>query len=252
MDYWGVAYKRPLEKILVLNPNKTVVIFNKMQGLAWGYWQIPYWENTFLLTKADQNRIDGSRSEQCSDFVITSIAGNTKQYSQNKDFTLIDEIKIDGRLVYGTFQRITPIDEIYPRLKTPIHFSNNATQCFLKKGWSSSSEDWGVWSTSKEATLELSIPKNPIQSLDLNMRAFVNPKLPTQDIIITLNNEKPIQFKLNKFDQNTLKLIIPASAINLGTLKIKFEIPKAESPKSLGISDDDRSLGIGLISATFY
>ena len=83
------------------------------------------------------------------------------------------------------------------------------------------------------------------------MRAFVNPKLPTQDIIITLNNEKPIQFKLNKFDQNTLKLIIPASAINLGTLKIKFEIPKAESPKSLGISDDDRSLGIGLISATF-
>ena len=251
VDYWGVAYKRPLEKILVLNPNKTVVIFNKMQGLAWGYWQIPYWENTFLLTKADQNRIDGTRSEQCSDFVITSIAGNAKQYSQNKDFTLIDQIKIDGRLVYATFQRITPIDEIYPRSKSPIHFSNNATQCFLKKGWSSSSEDWGVWSTSKEATLELSIPKNPIQSLDLNMRAFVSPKLPTQDIIITLNNEKPIQFKLNKFDQNTLKLIIPASAINLGTLKIKFEIPKAESPKSLGISDDDRSLGIGLISATF-
>jgi hypothetical protein len=122
----------------------------------------------------------------------------------------------------------------------------------LKSGWVQSSEDWGVWSLGNEAVLELPIPKNPIRSLNLNLRAFVNPKHPIQDVFITVNNEKQLYFQLNKFDQNFINLAIPESAKEMGTLKVKIEIPKAESPKSLGISEDDRKLGVGLVSATFY
>lgn len=250
VDYWGVAYKRPLEKILKQNPNETVVIFNKMQGLAWGYWQIPYWENTFLLSKTDQNRVDGTRPEQCSDFVITSLAGNAHQYSQRKDFSLFDEIKVDGRLIYATYKRNTPISEIHPKQNVPILFSNNSTQCFLKEGWVHNSEDWGVWSIGNEAILELPIP-TASRDLKFNMRAFVSPKHPSQEVIITVNNEKSLRFTLNKFDQNSINLDIPESTKRQGVLRMKIEIPKAESPKSLGISDDDRTLGVGLVSAVF-
>ena len=250
VDYWGVAYKRPLEKILKESPDETVIIFNKMQGLAWGYWQIPYWENTFLLSKTDQNRIDGTRSEQCSDFVITSLAGNAHQYSQRKDFSLFDEIKVDGKLIYATYKRNTPISEIHPKHKVPIPFSNIATQCFLKQGWVQNPEDWGVWSIGNEAILELPIPENS-RELKVNLRAFVNTKHPNQEILIAIDNEKPLHFSLNKFDGNSINLLIPDSAREKGVLRMKIEIPKAESPKSLGISSDDRILGVGLVSAVF-
>ena len=250
VDYWGVAYKRPLEKILKESPDETVIIFNKMQGLAWGYWQIPYWENTFLLSKTDQNRIDGTRSEQCSDFVITSLAGNAHQYSQRKDFSLFDEIKVDGKLIYATYKRNTPISEIHPKHKVPIPFSSIATQCFLKQGWVQNPEDWGVWSIGNEAILELPIPENS-RELKVNLRAFVNTKHPNQEILIAIDNEKPLHFSLNKFDGNSINLLIPDSAREKGVLRMKIEIPKAESPKSLGISSDDRILGVGLVSAVF-
>lgn len=250
VDYWGVAYKRPLEKILKHHPDQKLIIFNKMQGHAWGYWQIPYWENTFLLSKADQDRIDGTRSEQCSDFVITSLAGNAHQYSQRKDFSLFDEIKVDGKLIYATYKRNTPISEIHPKLNAPISFSNIATQCFLKQGWVQNPEDWGVWSLGNEAIIELPIPSNA-RTLKLNLRAFVNARHPYQDGLIAIDNAKPLHFSLNKFDGNSINLFIPDSAREKGVLRMKIEIPKAESPKSLGISDDERILGVGLVSIVF-
>jgi hypothetical protein len=252
LDYWGVAYKRPLEKILGLHPDQTVVIFNDMNGKqAWGYWQIPYWENTFLLSRADQERIDGKKSEDCSDFVITSLAGNAHQYSKRKDFYLFDEIKVDGKLIYATYKRNTPISEIQPKQNVPIYFSNIATQCFLKQGWVQNPEDWGVWSIKNEATLELPIPQGA-RELKINARAFVNSRHPNQEVFIAINNEKSLRFLLNRFDENSIKLVIPETAKEKGSLKIRIEIPKAESPRSLGISDDDRTLGIGLVSATFH
>lgn len=250
VDYWGVAYKRPLEKILKESSGETVVVFNKMQGLAWGYWQIPYWENTFLLSKTDQNRIDGTRSEQCSDFVITSLAGNAHQYSQRKDFSLFDEIKVDGKLIYATYKRNTPIAEIHPKLNVPIYFSDIATQCFLKQGWVPNPEDWGTWSLGNEAIIELPIPTNA-RTLKLNLRAFVNTRHPKQDGMIVIDNDKPLHFSLNKFDGNSINLFIPDSAREKGVLKMKIEMSKAESPKSLGISDDERILGVGLVSIVF-
>lgn len=252
LDYWGVAYKRPLQKILEKHPDQTVIVFNYMSGQhAWGYWQIPYWENTFLLSKSDQKRIDGTRSEQCSDFVITSLAGNAHQYSQRKDFSLFDEIKVDGKVIYATYKRNTPISEIHPKYNVPIYFSNIATQCFLKKGWVQNPEDWGVWSVGNEAIIELAIPINS-RELKLNLRAFVNAKQPNQEVIIEIDNEKSLHFSLNKFDENSINLLIPDSARKKGVMRMKIDIPKAVSPKSMGISDDDRTLGIGLLSAVFF
>jgi hypothetical protein len=252
LDYWGVAYKSPLQKILNLHPGQTVVIFNDMDGKqAWGYWQIPYWENTFLFNKTDQERIDGKKSEQCSDFVITSIAGNANQYSQRKDFSLFDEIRVDGKLIYATYKRNIPISELQPKQNVAIYFSNIATQCFLKQGWAQYPEDWGVWSIRNETAIELPIPPGSSE-LKINARAFVNPKNPKQEVFITVGNEKPLSILLNKFDGNSINLVIPGSAKETGNLKLKIEIPKAESPRSLGISDDDRTLGIGLVSATFH
>lgn len=250
VDYWGVAYKRPLEKILKHHPDQKVIIFNKMQGLAWGYWQIPYWENTFLLSESDQLRIDGTKSEQCSDFVITSLAGNALQYSQRKDFSLFDEIKVDGKLIYATYRRNEPISNISPILDSPILFSNNATQCFLQKGWIQNSEDWGVWSIGNEAILELPIPSGSNQ-FELNMRAFVTPKNSSQNILVSLDSGSPASFSLKKFDNNQIILPIPKTSKETGVLRIKIELSNAVTPKSLGINDDDRKLGIGLVSGTF-
>lgn len=252
VDYWGVAYRRPLEKILKNNPDQIVTIFNDMKGLAWGLWQIPYWTSVPILDYSDQIRIDGSQTEACSDFVITSQQGNATQYSLKNEFQLIDQLKVDGRVVYATFQRKIPLRvELSPELDKTIYFSNHATQCLLKEGWVSRAEDWGAWSLQKSALLELPIPTPFPVELELNLRAFVNPKHPLQRVLISIENGKPREFILTKFNDNIIRLDLKKSSKEAKLLRIRLELPNAVSPRMLDLGSDDRQLAVGLVSARF-
>jgi hypothetical protein len=56
---------------------------------------------------------------------------------------------------------------------------------------------------------------------------------------------------LDKFEGNSVDVPLPQSVLNEQFFRLQFRLLNPASPKSLGISDDDRQLGIGLISAVF-
>jgi hypothetical protein len=247
VDYWAVAYRPLLEKIVGQDPQGTYSVFP-----VWGIWQVNYFVSTSALPTKDQTRIINDRSENCSDYIITVPIGNRKQYSEKKEFEIFDELKVDGQIIYTTFKRKVPIYEYYsPAIGKPIDFSSGHTQCFLKSGWASNNEDWGVWSTSKEANLSLLMPKDQPKFLALDLRSFVNSKQPSQTVEISINGEPQKKLTLNRFEGNLVKVALPPSAYGKEWIEIGLKIPTATSPKALGIAPDDRALGVGLKSAVF-
>jgi hypothetical protein len=57
---------------------------------------------------------------------------------------------------------------------------------------------------------------------------------------------------LDQFEGNLVDIPLPQAVLGEQFIKIQFKMLNPASPKSLGISDDDRQLGIGLISAVFH
>ena len=247
VDYWAVAYRPLLEKIVGQDPQGTYSIFP-----IWWMWQVNYFVSTSALPDQDRIRIINDRSENCSDYVITILKGNYKQYAEKKEFEVFDELKIDGQMIYTTFKRKVPIYEYYsPAIGKPIDFSSGHTQCFLKSGWSSNNEDWGVWSTSKDAKLSLFMPKDQPKFVTLDLRSFVNNKQPSQTVEISINGQAQKTLTLSRFEGNLVKVAIPPSAYGKEWIEIDLKIPTANSPKALGIAPDDRALGVGLKSVVF-
>jgi len=247
VDYWAVAYRPLLEKVVGQDPQGKYSIFP-----VWGLWQVNYFVSTSVLPPQDQSRIINDRSEDCSDYIITVPIGNRKQYSEKKEFEFFDELKVDGQIIYTTFKRKIPIYEYYsPAIGKPIDFSSGHTKCFLKNGWASNNEDWGIWSVGNDAKLSLFMPKDHPKYLTLDLRGFVNAKQPTQTVEVMIDGQNPKKLTLSRFEGNLIKIPIPASAHGKEWLDIDLKIPNAVSPKALGIAPDDRLLGVGLKSAVF-
>jgi hypothetical protein len=247
VDYWAVAYRPLLEKVVGQDPREQYSIFP-----LWGIWQVNYFVSSMALPPQDRSRIINDRSEDCSDYIITVPVGNRKQYLEKKEFELFDELKVDGQIIYTTFKRKVPIYEYYsPAIGKPVDFSSGHSKCFLSSGWASNNEDWGIWSVGNTSELRLFMPKEKPKYLVLDLRAFVNAKQLSQSVEISVDGQNTQKLTLNRFEGNLVKIPIPTSAYGKEWLTIDFKIPGAISPKALGIAPDDRLLGIGLKSAVF-
>ena len=261
VDYWGVAYREPVLAILNQDPTKKYAIydaysdgpiFDNPKRIHWGYWQLPHGINILNLSLNHRARIIGDRTEACSDYVFTTVMGNRQQYLSNKpEFAVFHELKVDGQIVYTTFKRNVNLYEYYqPALDKSIDFSNRNTQCFLEKDWGQN-ESWGVWSIGPDPQLALFMPSGKPKTLTLDLRAFINPQHPSQEVNISINGVPQKTVTLNKLDNNQIELAIPVSAYGKEWINLGFTLPQAISPKELGMGDDGRKLGIGLKHAVF-
>ena len=256
VDYWGSAYRQPIQKIIAQDTNKTYSIYDGLNDPNsvnnWGSWQLDHLRAVMIFPQADRNRIVSDLSENCSDYIITTTVGNRKQYLNKSEFDLFDDLKIDKQIVYSTFKRKVRIfDEFSPELNKKIEFNDPHVRCFLKSGWGDNVEAWGVWSTGKEAEIDLLMPPERPKELILNIRAFVAKQWPTQDVEISLNGQWVKKVKLSQFETNEVTIPLPPDIPNSKWLKITLKLPTATSPKSLGMGEDNRMLGIGLKSAVF-
>ena len=142
---------------------------------------------------------------------------------------------------------------------------------YLKSGWAMDVENWGTWSNSSNARLELVPPIGVTKSnnLILETRVFVTPKHPDQKIEIWVNGvlnqtlilTKPtntIIINLNKgtnFDK-IVQRVVSCFERSTGlrffqdSIIIDFKFLNPISPKDIGEGGDDRKLSLGLISAT--
>lgn len=105
-------------------------------------------------------------------------------------------------------------------------------------------EDWGRWSQGNECVLHLKID-NTDRDLMLEMDYVIfNEK---QRIQLFVNDTILTEYEENG-DRVVRKIVIPNTYIDNGNLEIKFELPDACSPLSIGKGGDSRILALGFVS----
>jgi hypothetical protein len=128
--------------------------------------------------------------------------------------------------------------------KKLIQFSLNSEGFqILGDGWSSP-EPWGVWTDSKEA--EMYIPctfsNRKIDRLTLTVNSFGE-----QKVKIVVNGQYAKDIYLINSVKKSITVNIPKNDCKNGNNLVLLKIPNSKSPKELGMGEDARSLGVGLI-----
>lgn len=137
-----------------------------------------------------------------------------------------------------------------------IDFSSNGnSRKYLLYGWSVP-EYWGTWSDGNNAWLVLNVSHLPEDDVGLLIkgRAFVTRQLPSQEIDIIVNEQYVATLKYDRQSNDVPRTVkIPKHLVwgHGGQLLVRFNIRSPKSPAELNISDDDRRLGLGLISLEF-
>jgi hypothetical protein len=125
---------------------------------------------------------------------------------------------------------------------------------FLGEGWSKETDTWAHWTDGTHATIRLRKQDGLERGSELQMRigAFVPPQHPRQRVTVSLNGKRIGAIELTDAQvaqgPAAITLPIPADAGSCGEdLLLQLDLPDAESPKSLGLSDDFRRLGIAMV-----
>jgi len=125
---------------------------------------------------------------------------------------------------------------------------NSAT--FKVSGWSDP-EAKHSWTNGVVAVLAVRLPawSKPI-SLKMKLGGLTKtPELPSQPVEVYANDVKIADWNVSELNEYTAP-IPPSITNNQGLLTITLKIPKAASPKSLGISEDVRLLGLACMEVS--
>lgn len=139
-----------------------------------------------------------------------------------------------------------------------------SNQIFLVQGWALP-EPWGTWieghhaelliplpTTTKDATKGTTKNSSPIQELVLNLRPLVNAAHPQLRASYQVNGKAP-QTIVWQWPQGALepvRIAITPDDLAKGYLAITWQIDNPVPPKSIGMGEDTRVLGLGLESMT--
>jgi hypothetical protein len=155
--------------------------------------------------------------------------------------------KIDGFYVYAPSfinpqDNINKLDQIKPVMTEGAPSSTPFALC----GTWSKPESWGTWSDGSLAKIFIPISNQQTKSIAITLQAFVNGKHPEQKIEYTADGQSFKSITLNRFADNQIEIPISASMRADGYALLEFKLLNPVSPKSLGMGDDSRELGIGL------
>lgn len=135
-----------------------------------------------------------------------------------------------------------------------IDFSSTASpKQYLADGWSTP-EPWGVWSQEGAADLNITVdPGCQDLTMVITFHAFVVKTHPEVKIDIHINDRyvDTILFHYSQDYQNWTTLLPANELNNRKSIHILFKIISPKSPMELGLSLDQRKLGIGLRSIRF-
>jgi hypothetical protein len=118
---------------------------------------------------------------------------------------------------------------------------------FLGNGWSGL-ESWGVWSEARRATMVLPLDSETLPAtltMDLTSFHAANSDPLKVEISIEGGDRKELLF-VPEQPQQSVRLELRREDQVDGTITVQFDIDNPRSPASLGISIDERKLGIGL------
>lgn len=124
------------------------------------------------------------------------------------------------------------------------------TDAYLRNGWSWR-EDWGVWSVGPRADILLPLEPGLLgKELTLTFQgvAYVDASHPTQSVQVMANGINIGEWQFEHPDNFLDRTITIPPQVTTGTsgIVLQFVISKPSSPLSLGLSRDNRPLGIGI------
>ena len=116
---------------------------------------------------------------------------------------------------------------------------------FLTSGWSSP-EAGHTWSDKDSAMLTLRVePTSEPLVLRMQLSGLKKaPELPSQPVEVLANGTKIANWEVADEAEHTAQ--IPPEVVRAEPLRLEFKIPKATTPKQLGLGNDERVLGISL------
>jgi hypothetical protein len=169
--------------------------------------------------------------------------------------------RIDGYLVYAPGWKVCKqCREIAPDLQIAalpsvfkvdevIKFGDTSSgRYLLADGWALP-ESWGVWSSAKLASIYFPKPQQGAKTLELNLRAFIAPNHPNQEVSVLLDGKLIGTYSLAKGEGNVLNIPLSSTANNF--YRVDFQMHNPIRPVDLGFNQDQRLLGVALVSARF-
>jgi hypothetical protein len=97
----------------------------------------------------------------------------------------------------------------------------------------------------------LPVPAGNPKMVNLTVMAFVNEKHPKQQGDVYINGTLVKHFELKDFASNLIEVPISPSVQKDEFFKLELKIQSPASPKALGMSEDNRLLGVGLVNLVF-
>ena len=121
---------------------------------------------------------------------------------------------------------------------------------FRISGWSNTEKEI-TWTEGPTAVLKFAgVPATAPHRLKMTLSALTNPpQLPSQPVEVYANGEKIATWEVTGKAEFTA-LIPPRKEGQDGALTIELRMPKAVSPKELGLNTDPRVLGVSVFDLT--
>jgi hypothetical protein len=118
---------------------------------------------------------------------------------------------------------------------------------FLGDGWSGPEQGYR-WTVGEHASLVFELAHDQIRGGTLRL-AMLAAAFRGQNIVVEAN-EEIIERRFIKPAPEEIAFSIPASVVKDDRLRVVFRMPEAVSPKSVGLGDDKRNLGLWLAQFT--
>lgn len=134
--------------------------------------------------------------------------------------------------------------------RTHIDFTSHEADKYLWYGWSIP-EPESRWSSGSNATMMFALNEIKPWKLNIRMAPFIAPeKLSEQRVTIRLNGKMVITLPLRNAELVDYSFQLSANDLRSKNI-LEFHIPGAATPASLGVSEDQRQLGIRIAFVEF-
>jgi glycosyltransferase involved in cell wall biosynthesis len=123
----------------------------------------------------------------------------------------------------------------------------------FREGWGDPAH-WGTWSVEPTATLVFRPLPQPSEPLVLRalVRGFVSPAQPRLEVDVCVGGTRLTTWTFahpSDFSLVERAVTIPVDLLDEGVARLELSMPAVRSPRELGMSQDERRLGIGLARA---
>jgi len=253
VDYWGLSNRAALEYIA--QKDNSPVIRIKSASL---FSNLPL-NVRFLSTKFRQ-KFFVVDSDLLADYILDNFRGaKTSDLTSTSNFEVIHTLSVGGEK-YLEIKRRNGYSPVMPvGLGEEITFGTNSKgsnylvgvgmKDRLGFGWEYP-EPWGVWSASDKVSIVLPRPPSSAeQKLILVMNALVSLTIPNQRIGIAIDGNSEQYFELKKSGSNVVEIPLIKERFPKNYISIEIYSYNRVSPKAMGLGEDDRAIGFGLVSA---